>query len=152
MGGQFGALVDGATLAIEASLAVVTAVAVAGRLAHDHAPADLIVLHVNLYQNRDNTRTEELTQAISSTLDGVEASVVTRRGFLVEEVIPTEATQTDADYVVVGSNQKTSWRKLLSRLLQNDPAVSSYLHKNSADEVEIIGVDAADKTISVKAV
>lgn len=70
--------------------------AVAGRLAHDNAPADLRVLHVNLLQTGDNTQTADLTRAISSTLDGVEASVTTRQGFLVEEVILEESIQIDA--------------------------------------------------------
>jgi nucleotide-binding universal stress UspA family protein len=120
--------------------------AAAGRLAHDHAPADIRVLHVNLFQNEDNTRTEELTRAISSTLDGVEASVITRRGFLVEEVILEEATQIDADVVVVGVNRQTTWRKRLSRLLGNYPDVGSFLRENLPDDIEIKEVETADAT------
>lgn len=120
--------------------------AAAGRLAHDHAPADLIVLHVNLYQTGDDTQTTELTRAISSTLEGVEASVITRQGFLVEEVILEEATQIDADIVVVGANQQASWRRLLRRLLQNDPQVSSFLHDHSTDDTDIMEVTTTAET------
>lgn len=126
--------------------------AAAGRLAHDHAPANLIVLHVNLYQTADNTKTEELTRAISSTLDGVEASVITRRGFLVEEVILDEATQIDADIVVVGADQRATWRSILSRLLGNEPAVGSFLRDHSTEDIEILEVDAADESPAVEAV
>jgi nucleotide-binding universal stress UspA family protein len=120
--------------------------AAAGRLAHDHAPAALSVLHVNLYQNGDTTQTEDLTRAISSTLDGVEASVTTRRGFLVEEVILEEVTQIGADFVVVGSNQQSIWRKLLGRLLQNGPAVAPFLRENTADDIGIMEIDPAART------
>lgn len=125
--------------------------AAAGRLAHKNAPADLRVLHVNLFQTDDKTQTEDLTRAISSTLDDVEASVVTRRGFLVEEVILEEAIQIDADIVVVGANQQATWRQLLSRLLRNDPAVGMFLRENTPDEIEIMEIGTAAETPPAKA-
>jgi K+-sensing histidine kinase KdpD len=126
--------------------------AAAGRLAHEHAPADLRVLHVNLFQTGDNTQTAELTRSISSTLDGVEASVTTRQGFLVEEVILEEATQIGADIVVVGASQQSTWRRLLRRLLQNNPDVSSFLHDHTTTDTEIMEVDATVETPAVKPV
>ncbi|WP_336022823.1 universal stress protein [Halobellus salinisoli] len=126
--------------------------AAAGRLAHNHKPADLRVLHVNLYQTGDNTQTRELTQAISSTLDGVEASVTTRQGFLVEEVILEEATQIDTDIIVVGANQQATWQKLLSRLLQNGPAVGTFLRENTTAGTEVLEVNTAVETPSVETV
>lgn len=124
--------------------------AAAGRLAHDHAPADLRVLHVNLYQTGDRTQTEELTRAISSTLDGVEASVTTRQGFLVEEVILEEATQTDTDIIVVGANQQATWQKILSRILRNGPAVGAFLRENTAVDTDVMEVDPAAETPTVE--
>lgn len=126
--------------------------AAAGRLAHDHVPADLRVLHVNLYQTGDKTQTTELTQAISSTLDGVEASVTTRRGFLVEEVILEEATQIEANIVVVGAKQQVTWRRLLGRLLQNDPNVCSFLRDHTTNDTDIMEVDTTAETPTVKPV
>lgn len=126
--------------------------AAAGRLAHDHAPADLRVLHVNLYQKGDRTQTDELTRAISATLDGVEASVTTREGFLVEEVILEEATQTDADIVVVGANQRATWRKFLRRVFQNGPAVGRFLRENAAADTEVMEVDTGTETPAVESV
>ncbi|MBX0298198.1 universal stress protein [Haloarcula nitratireducens] len=124
--------------------------AAAGRLAHDQAPANLKVLHVNLYQTRDKTKTTELTRAISSTLDGVEASVATRQGFLVEEEILEEAIQTNADIIVVGANQQANWRRLLRRLLQSNPEVSSFLRENTTDDTDIWEVDATTDTRAVE--
>lgn len=120
--------------------------AAAGRLAHEHAPADLRVLHVNLLQQGSNTQTEELTRAISATLDDVEAVVTTRQGFLVEEIILEEATQIGADVIVVGANQQAIWRRFLSRLLGNATQVSSFLREQTANEIEILEVDSAVDT------
>jgi K+-sensing histidine kinase KdpD len=126
--------------------------AAAGRLAQDHTPADLRVLHVNLYQNSNSTQTSELTRAISSTLDDVEASVTTRQGFLVEEVILEEATQIDADIVVVGANQRATWRKILSRVLENGPAVGLFLRENVTADTEVMEVDTTTETPVVEPV
>lgn len=124
--------------------------AAAGRLAHDHAPADLRVLHVNLYQTGDDTQTTELTQAISSTLDGVEASVITRRGFLVEEVILEEATEIDADIVVVGANQRPTWRQVLRRLLTVGAEISSVLRERTSSNVDVVEVDPTAEAPAVE--
>lgn len=126
--------------------------AAAGRLAEDTAPADLTVLHVNLYQTGDETQTRELTNAISSTLEGVEASVTTRQGFLVEEVILKEITLLDADVVVVGANQLPTWRRLLRRLLQNDPHVGSFLRDHTTTDTDILEVDPTAETPGVETV
>lgn len=117
--------------------------AAAGRLARDHPSAELHVLHVNLYQNRTDTQMAELIRAVSSTLDPVEASVTMRHGFLVEEVILEEATQIDADIIVVGANQQATWRQFLSRLLQNGPSVGVFLRENVTADTEIREVDPA---------
>lgn len=115
--------------------------AAAGRMAQEYDPADLTVLHVNLIQNGRSTKTEELTEAISSALDDVEALVTTRQGFLVEEVILEEAAQIDADVIVVGANQRAIWRRFLSRLLGNSPEVGSFLRTHTTNEIEILEVD-----------
>jgi nucleotide-binding universal stress UspA family protein len=120
--------------------------AAAGRLAQNHAPATIRVLHVNLMQNNGSIQTAELTRAISSVLDGVEASVFTRRGFLVEKVILEEANQLGADIVVVGSDPRSRGRRFIRRLLGNDPAIASFLHQNLSDEVEVVEVDADAKS------
>lgn len=120
--------------------------AAAGRLAHDRAPADVRVLHVNLFQTGDQTQTVELTQAISSTLEDVEASVATRQGLLVEEVILEEATQIGADVIVVGANQQASWRRLLKRLLGNNLEIGAFLREHRTNGAEILEVGTATGT------
>jgi K+-sensing histidine kinase KdpD len=124
--------------------------AAAGRLGCEYAPANLIVLHVNLCQTSDRTQTRELTEAISSTINGIEASVITRSAFLVEEAILDEATQNGADIVVIGANQKPRWRRLIGRLLGNDPAIGSYLRKHTTDVTEIMEIDTVTETASAE--
>lgn len=126
--------------------------AAAGRLAQEHAPADLRVLHVNLLQNGHITRTQELTDAISSTLDDVDAVVTTRKGFLLEEVILEEASQINADVVVVGANQQAFWRKLLGRLLGNGTEVVSILRDRTANDIEVMEVDGGSDTPTAQSV
>lgn len=126
--------------------------AAAGRLANDRAPADLRVLHVNLLQTGADVHTADLTGAISSVLDGVDASVSTRRGFLVEEVILEEATQIDADVVVIGANRKARWRQLLSRLVGNEPVVGSFLREHAPRAIDVVEVDTAARSPSADAV
>lgn len=115
--------------------------AAAGRLAQHHAPADIFVLHVNLFQTNENIQTAELTQAISSVLDDVTASVITRRGFFIEEIILEEAEDLAADVIVVGAEKNAVWRRLLRRLFGNEPVVSSYLEDHVTGQMEVIKVD-----------
>lgn len=123
--------------------------AAAGQLAQQHSPADLLVLHVNLFQTNENIQTEELTRAISSVLDDVNANVITRRGFFVEETILEETEELDADFVVVGVDQTTIWRRLIRRVLGNVPAISSYLRANETTGVEVVEVDMETKIPTV---
>lgn len=124
--------------------------AAAGRLARDQVPADLRVLHVNLLQNSEDIQIGELTRAISSVFDGVDTSVTTRRGFLVEEVILEEAIEIDADVIVIGANQKAMWRQLLSRVVGNDPAVGTFLRENAPRGMDVVEADTTAETPSIE--
>lgn len=117
--------------------------AVAGRLAAERTPADLVALHVNLFQVDERVQTGELTDAISNVLEGVDANVVTRRGFFVEEIILEELEGLGADLVVVGADRRSLWRRLLGRLTRDDPVVGPFLRSNAADGVEVVEVDTA---------
>lgn len=115
------------------------------RLARDHEPVDLTVLHIDLHQKGTTTRKREMTQAVSSTVDGINASVMIRQGYLVEEEILKEAEQLDADIVVVGANQQATWKKILSRLLRNDPKIGLFLRENATTDTKIMEVDRDDR-------
>lgn len=113
----------------------------ANQLVQEHAPADLLVLHVNLFQNTGNTKKDEITRAIAPILNGIKTSVITRKGFLVEETILEEATRSGADIIVIGKNQKATWRRVLSRISGNQPAVATFLQENVDESVEVVEVN-----------
>lgn len=115
----------------------------AGRIADEQSPVELVVIHVDRFQNNEATKAVELTRAISSVLDDVDAGVVTRRGFFVEEVILEEAEVLEADVVVLGADGTPRWRRLFRRVLGNDPAVGAYLRDELTDDVEIVEIDTA---------
>lgn len=118
----------------------------AGRLAEERSPATLVALHVNLIQYDEGYRTQEMTSAISAVLEDVEAAVVTRRGFIVEEVILEEADQLGADVVVLGANRRSRWRRLLRRLTGNDPDIGSYLRTNTDAGIDVVEIDTQSET------
>lgn len=115
----------------------------AGRIAREREPAELIAIHVDLFQNNGDTGKYELGRAVATVLDGVDASVITRRGFFVEEVILEEAEAVGADVVVVGADGTPRWRRLIRRLIRDDPAVGAYLRRELTDVVEVVEVDTA---------
>lgn len=119
----------------------------AKQLAQKHAPADLLVLHVNLFQNNENIQIDEITRAIAPILNGTESSVIIRRGFLVEEIILEEATRFDADIIVIGKNQKAVWRRVLSQLTGNELAVTSFLQENVNDQIDVVEVNTGAKAV-----
>lgn len=99
---------------------------------------EVYVLHVNIFQNGDKARREEIRQAISPLFKECFPTVITRSGFLVEETISTEATEIDADIIIVGKSQKFKWRRLLSTLIGNEPAVESHLQEQTNATVEVV--------------
>ena len=107
----------------------------------DDEQVQLFVLYVNIFQFHDDVQETEIRQAITPLLNGVPAVVLTRQGFLVEEVILDEAQQLDADYVVIGKNQSPRWRRLLSWLVGSEVELAQFLRKNAGPSlsVEVVG-------------
>lgn len=114
----------------------------AARLAEAEPDAQLLVLHVDPLQSSVKTRASDMYHAVAAHVGEVETEVLTRRGFFVEEVILEEAEANRADVVVVGADRAATWRRLLGRLLRNDPAVGSYLREETDERTEIVEVEA----------
>ena len=114
----------------------------AARIAADEPDAQLLVLHVDPLQGNIRTRASDMYHAVAAHVGEVETEVLTRRGFFVEEVILEEAEANRADVVVVGADRTATWRRLLGRLLRNDPAVGSYLRAEADERTEIVEVEA----------
>lgn len=114
--------------------------AAAERLAKEYPSAQLLVLHVNLFQYNERVREAEIHRAIAPLFDGIRFSVSVRQGFLVEEVILDEATKRNVDYIVIGENQRPLWRRLLTRVLRTEPNIAPYLQANASPGVTITTV------------
>lgn len=111
----------------------------AGHLVDEYDATQLLVLHVNLFQHGQNTTSREIRQAINPLIGDRPVSVRVCSGFLVEDVICEEADTTRADIIVLGQNQRPSWRQFLSRLVGNDLAIETHLRDNTDAEIEVVG-------------
>lgn len=111
----------------------------AGHLVDDYDAAQLLVLHVNLFQHGQNTTSREIRRAIGPLVNDHPVAVRVCPGFLVEEVIREEAEANHADIIVLGQNQKPVWRRLLSRLVGNEPAIATHLRTHTDAEIEVVG-------------
>lgn len=115
--------------------------AAAERLAREQSDPQLLVLHVNLFQYKERVKEAEIRRAVAPLIEDVEFAVSVRRGFLVEEVILDEATERNVDCIVVGTNQRPLWRRVLARALRTEPDIAPYLQAN-------VGPDVAVTTVS----
>jgi len=99
--------------------------------------AELVFLHVNLFQNERHASRKQLRSEIESEFGVEEASYAVRKGFLVEETILEEAASQGADVMVIGRTHSGSLRRALRRLVRNDPDVESFLRENLDVRIEV---------------
>lgn len=103
-------------------------------VAEEH-DADLVVLHVNLYQNDRRVTRTQLKAAVERAFGRYpKARYVVRSGFIVEETILDEVAAEEADFVVVGAKQVGRLRRVLS-LIVDDPDVEQFLRSHLDCEV-----------------
>jgi len=89
--------------------------------------ASLTVLHVNLYHNNGRVRRTDLKSAVEQAFGHLPRTrYVVRSGLLVEETILDEVISEQADVVVIGQKQKSRWREMVRRLL-DDPDLEHFL-------------------------
>lgn len=98
--------------------------------------AEMFVLHVNLFQGSDRIITREIAQAIEPIVGDLPVSVIVSGGFLLEEIILEEATQLDADVIVLGENRQPKWRRALSRLFGSGPDIGAFLDDQTEARIE----------------
>lgn len=111
--------------------------AFANTLPERYEGAELCILHVNLFQNGDRTQRDEIVHAIAPLFDKCTPNVIVRSGLLIEDTIVEEARIAGADIVVLGKSQKPVWRRVLSKLVGNSPAVEHHLREHTAATVEV---------------
>ena len=99
--------------------------------------AELIVLHVNLYQNGDRITRIDLKRAVENEVGRLpHARYIVRRGFLVEEGILEELADEKADVVVIGHKQLGRWKRAMRRL-RSDPNIANYLRERVDCEIVV---------------
>lgn len=98
---------------------------------------EILVLHVNVIQRNGKAQEGEIRQAVRAIMDETPFTVITRRGFLLEETILEEARANQANTIVVGANQAPRWRRLVSRLFPIGPDIVSYLEDNTGPDVAV---------------
>jgi len=97
----------------------------------DENDAKVVVLHVNLIQERKKASRSELRDEVLSEYPELnDASFVVRRGFLIEESIVDEVASQDADAVVIGSTRAGVLRRTFRRLIGNEPNIERFLRQN----------------------
>jgi len=97
----------------------------------DENDAEVVVLHVNLIQERKKASRSELRDEVLSEYPELnDASFVVRRGFLIEESIVDEVASQDADAVVIGSTRAGVLRRTFRRLIGNEPNIERFLRQN----------------------
>ena len=111
----------------------------AAELASADEPAHLIILHVNLLHRGKPVRTNEIKRAIEPVIEPTTATVLVRRGFILEDVILDEALHSDVDVIVLGESRRPPWKRWLSRVLGHDQAVVSTLEEQTTGQIEVVG-------------
>ncbi len=100
--------------------------------------AEVIVLHVDLFQNGDHVTRTDLKREVEQVVGRVpRARYVVRRGFLVEEGILEELADSVADVAVIGQKQLGRWRRALNRM-RSDPDIAEYLQDRIECEIVVV--------------
>ena len=104
----------------------------------DERDGELIILHVNLYQNGRQITRSELKRAVEREFGRLpRARYTVRRGFLVEEGILEEIADERADVAVIGHKQQGRLERALRRL-RSDPDIAQFLKKRVDCEIEVV--------------
>lgn len=103
--------------------------------------AELLVLHVSLYQNGTEITRQELKTAVEAKVGRLtNVRYLVDRAFIVEDQILKEIIAEDADVVVLGHKQLGRWRRAVNNLL-DDPDIAQYLQEQVDTEFVIVEKD-----------
>ena len=103
----------------------------------DTGEADLIVLHVDLFQDGGDVSREDLRREVEREFSVVDVAYAVREGFIVEEAILDEAANQGVDVIVVGKSRSGKLRRVLRRLIQSDPDIEAFLRENLDVRLEV---------------
>lgn len=100
-------------------------------------PVEVHVLHVDLIQDSKEVRRKDLCKEVESEFD-FDATYVVRRGFLVEETILEEAGRKGVSMVLIGKTRSGRLRRVLDRLINNNPDIERFLRDNLDVTIEVV--------------
>ncbi len=100
--------------------------------------AELVILHVDLYQDPQEVTRFDLKRAVESEFGRLpNARYLVDRAFIVEDQILEEIVAEDADVVVLGHKQLGRWRRAINRMV-DDPDIAEYLQQQIDAEFVIV--------------
>lgn len=99
---------------------------------------ELVVLHVDLFQDPKHVTRGDLEHAVGDVVDGLDATYVVREAFLVEQAILEEAANQGADTIVIGASEVGRLRRTVRRLSGNDPDIEGYLRAHLDVAIEVV--------------
>lgn len=100
--------------------------------------AELLVLHVSLYQNGAEITRQDLKNAVEAEVGRLSnVRYLVDRAFIVEDQILKEIVSEDADIIVLGHKQLGRWRRAVNRML-DDPDIAEYLQQQVDAEFVIV--------------
>lgn len=104
--------------------------------------SEVVVLHVNLFQNLEEVSRNDLRKEVEQMFDGdlpPNVSYVIREGFLIEESILEVAANEKADVIVIGRSRSGRLRRAMRRLIGNDPDIESFLREKLDVDIQVVG-------------
>ena len=100
--------------------------------------AELIVLHVSLYQLGNRVTVDDLKNDVQRTVGTVHnVRYLVRNGFLVEQGIVQEVADERADVVVIGNKHLSLWKRGLN-WLRSKPDIGEYLERHVDCEIVVV--------------
>lgn len=100
-------------------------------IAEQQDDADLSIIHVNIIHENEQVTREDLVRAIEREFGPLtNARYEVNKSFLLEETILYEAVQQKAEYVVIGTDRRARWRRILSYLLGRNVYLERFLREH----------------------
>ena len=104
----------------------------------DERDAELIVLHVSLYQLGNRVTVDDLKNDVQRTIGSIHnVRYLVRNGFLVEQGIVEEIADERADVVVIGNKHLSGWKRGLN-WLRSKPNIAEYLERHVDCEIIVV--------------
>lgn len=108
-------------------------------LADEQDDAHLYFLHVNLAHTNERVERSDFIEEVEAVAGPVEsASYHVRKAFLLEEAILQEAVQQNADYVVIGTDTRSWWWRILAHRLGIDIDLEAFLQKHLGTKLIVV--------------